>query len=89
MGKPLFPFSSPSKKQHTLNPNGGARVAQSVKTPTLGFGSGLDLVVRGFEPRVGLHTGDAEPAWDSLSLSLSLLPLTAPSLLSLSLSFEK
>ena len=34
-----------------------------------------------FEPRVGLRTGSAEPAWDSLSL-----PLSAPPLLGLSLS---
>ena len=30
----------------------GARVAQSVKRPTLDFGSGHDLTVCGFEPRV-------------------------------------
>ena len=49
-------------------------MAQSVKRPTLGFGSGHDLTVRGFEPRVGLRAGGAEPAWDSLALPLSLCP---------------
>ena len=32
----------------------GAWVAQSVKRPTLGFGSGHDLTVREFEPCIGL-----------------------------------
>ena len=50
---------------------GGASVAQLVKCPTLGFGSGHDLTVRGFKLRVRLHADDVEPAWDSLSLSLS------------------
>ena len=30
----------------------GAWVAQSVKRPTLGFGSGPDRAVREFEPRI-------------------------------------
>ena len=47
----------------------GAWVAQSIKCPTVGFGSGHDLMVNEFKPCVGLH---AEPAWDSLSLCLSL-----------------
>ena len=44
-----------------------ACVAQSVKCPTLGFGSGRDLAVREFKPHVGLHVDSVEPAWDSLS----------------------
>ena len=44
-------------------------MAQSVKHPTLGFGSGPDLWPREFEPRLG------PAAWDSLSPPLSL-PLT-------------
>ena len=28
----------------------------------IGFGSGHDLMVHGFEPRVGLHSGSTEPA---------------------------
>ena len=48
----------------------GAWVARSVKRPTLGFGSGLDLAVRGFEPCVGLCADGTGPAWDSLSLLL-------------------
>ena len=49
----------------------GTGVAQSVKSPTLDFGSGHDLMVREFEPRIGLGTDSTEPAWVSLSLSLS------------------
>ena len=47
---------------------------------TLDFGSGHDLMICGLEPRVGLCADSAEPAWDILSLSLSL-PLS-PSLCS-------
>ena len=55
---------------------GGAWVAQSVKCPTLDFGSGHDLMVDGIEPRIGLSADSVEPAWDSLSPSLSApLPL--------------
>ena len=46
--------------------------AQWVKYPTLGFCSGHDLTVPEFEPRMGLCTDSLEPAWDSLSLPLSL-----------------
>ena len=53
-------------------------MAQSVKRPTLGFGSGYDLTVCEFEACVQLCTVSAEPAWDSLSLSAS--PLLALSL---------
>ena len=52
-------------------PTRGTWVVQSVKRPTLGFSSGHDLRVRYFEPRVGLCTDGTEPAWDSLSPSLS------------------
>ena len=51
-------------------------MAQSVKCPTLGFGSGHDLRIREtelFEPCVGLYTVSAG-AWDSLSPSLSAPP---------------
>ena len=47
-------------------------MAQSVKRPSLDFSSGHDLMVRGFEPHVWLHADSEEPAWDSLSVSLSL-----------------
>ena len=47
-----------------------ASVAQSVKRPTLDFGSGHDFMVCSFEPHAGLCT-------DSLEFSLSL-PLLAP-----------
>ena len=39
-------------------------MAQLVKCPTLGFGSGHDLIVREF---VSSRADSAEPAWDSLS----------------------
>ena len=60
----------------------GTGVAQSVKHPTLDFCSGHDLRVCEFEPCIGLSADSAEPAWGSLSPSLSL-PL--PWLMSLSL----
>ena len=47
------------------------------------FGSGHDLAVRGFEPRVGLCAQSLEPASDSVSPSLSDPP---PFMLCLSLS---
>ena len=50
----------------------GTCVAQLVKCPTLGFGSGHDLRVCEFKPHTGLHTDSSEPAWDSFSLLLSL-----------------
>ena len=62
----------------------GLRVAQSVKRLTLDLGSGHDLTVREFEPRVGLCADSAEPAWDSLSLSLC--PSSLVHVLSFSLS---
>ena len=57
----------------------GAWVAQRVKCPTLDFHSGRDLVVCEFR----LCGDSTEPAWDSLSPSLS-----APHLLLLSLSLS-
>ena len=54
-----------------------------VKYPTLGFGSGHDLMVGEIKPRVGLHTDSTEPAWDSLPLS------SAPPLFTLSLKINK
>ena len=56
--------------------------ARSLKYPTLGFGSGHDLTVHEFEPCVGLCADSEEPAWDSLSLLLSV-PLLHPFSLSL------
>ena len=50
-------------------------MAQLVECPTLGFSSSHDLVVCGIEPWVRLLANSAEPAWDSLSLSLSASPL--------------
>ena len=66
----------------------GTWVAQLVKHPTLGFSSGHDLTVCGFEPQVGLCAISAD--WDSHFLPLSLHPLPALSLsLSLSLKIHK
>ena len=42
-------------------------MAQSVKCLTLAHGD--DLMVRGFESRIGLYVGGADPAWNSLSVS--------------------
>ena len=60
------------------------------------FGSGHDLAVREFEPRVGLCPAaqSLEPVWDSVSSSLSappllMLPLSRSLSLSLSLSVSK
>ena len=59
---------------------GAAWVAQSVKRSTLGFGSGHDLTVHGFDPHIKLCTDGTEPACDSLSPSLCAPPLFAFSL---------
>ena len=63
-------------------------MTQSVKCPTLDVGSGQELIVRGLEPRIRLCTDSAEPAWESLPLSLPL-SLSAPPLLALSLEINK
>ena len=54
----------------------GTWVAQSVKCRTLGLSSVHDLTVCGIEPCIGLCADSVEPAWDSLSPSLSLPPCT-------------
>ena len=70
----------------------GAWVAQSVKYPTLGLGSGHDLTVRGIEPHVGLHAGSGARLGFSLSgptpIMLSLC-LSVSLSLSLSLKINK
>ena len=55
----------------------GAWVPQSVKYLTLDFGSGHDLTVRESELRSGLGADGMEPAWDSVSPSLSAPPRPA------------
>ena len=45
-----------------FRPPRGAWVAQSVKRLTLDFGSGHDLTLHEFEPRVGLYAVSVEPA---------------------------
>ena len=64
----------------------GAWVVQSLKGLTLGFCSGHDLTVCGFELCIWLHADSAEPAWDSLSLSLSA---PRPGYLSLKINLKK
>ena len=59
-------------------------MAQLVRCRTLDLGSGHDLTVREFEPHVGLCAGSGEPAWDSVSPSLSAPPPLALAPLSLS-----
>ena len=76
---------------HTFKTTGshwGAWVAQSVRRPSLGFGSGHDRRVCEFEPRIRLRADHAELAWDSVSLSCSAPALLARSL-SLSLKINK
>ena len=46
--------------------------AQSIKCPTLDFGSGHALIVHEFEPHFRLCADGAEHAWGSLPPSLSL-----------------
>ena len=58
----------------------GAWVAQSVKRLSLDFGSGYDLMAYEFKSYIGLCADSVEPAWDSLSPSLSGSPLLTPSL---------
>ena len=65
---------------YTRSGYGGAWVAQLVKRPTLDFGSGHDLMAHEIEPHVGLCADSEEPAWDSLSLSLSLSLCSFPTL---------
>ena len=57
---------------------GGTWVAQSVEHPTVDLGSGHDLTVPESSPKScsGLCAYSWEPAWDSLSLPLSVLPLS-------------
>ena len=59
---------------------GGTWVAQSVKCSTLGFGSGCALKGQELKPHIGLCADSADPAWDSLSPSLSLFPVHSISL---------
>ena len=54
-------------------------MAQLAKHLTLDFGSGHDLMIREFEPHMGLCADSAEPTWHSLSLCISpvhALPLS-------------
>ena len=57
-----------------MNYHRGSWVSQSVKHLMHDFGSGHDVTVREFELHVGLPDDGVEPAWDSLSPSLSAPP---------------
>ena len=50
-------------------------MVQSVECLTLDFGSGHDLIICGMEPCIRLYADSTDPAWDSLSPSLSAPPL--------------
>ena len=70
----------------------GTWVTQSGKHLTLDFSSGHDLTVCQIEPGVRLCADSMDPAWDSLSPSLSLSLSVLPPLtlaLSLPLSLSK
>ena len=58
-----------------------------VKYPALDIGSGHDLTIDGFKALIGFSTDNMEPAWDSLSPSLSAPPPLSW-VQSLSLSFK-
>ena len=64
-----------SQRQNSIQNDSdwGTWVAQSAQLLTLDFGSGHDLMVHEYEP-VRLCTVSVEPAWDSLSPSLSVPP---------------
>ena len=62
----------------------GCLGGSSVKRLALDFGSGHGLTVREFEPRVGLCAGGVDPAWDSLSPSVSAPTCACSLFLSLS-----
>ena len=62
------------------------RAPRWLRSSTLDFSSGRDLTVHEIKPHVGLWAGSVEPAWDSLSLSLSL---SFPRLCALSLKINK
>ena len=47
-------------------------MAQLVKHPTVDLGSGHDLMGHEIESHIGLYADVVEPAWDSLSPSLTL-----------------
>ena len=49
-------------------------MVQSVKHPTLDFSSDHYVMIHRFEPHVRVCADITEPAWDSLSLSLSTPP---------------
>ena len=66
----------------------GTWVTQSIKRPTLCFGSGHGLTGCGFEPHVWFCNDGMEPAWDSVSYSL-LHSASPPLMLSLSLKINK
>ena len=70
----------------------GHWVAQSIKRLTLDFSLGHDLTLHEIEPRTRLCADSMDPAWDSLSPSLSLSapsPLVHMHMCSFSLALSK
>ena len=61
-----FTFDSINKKNPGRLDGSGSQV--------LDFGSGHDLTVRGFEPRLRVCAHSSEPGWDALSPSLCPSP---------------
>ena len=75
------PLKNKNKKtQKTKNKTNLRRawVVQLVKHMTLDFSSGHDLTVYETRPHVRLWADSAEPAWDSLSPSVSAPPPFMP-----------
>ena len=51
-------------------------MAQTVKHPTLDFGSGHDLTAHEIKPYIDLCADNVEPPWDSFSPPLSQINVT-------------
>ena len=68
-------FVPPPPQVLNLNPPGAPGWLGQLSIQTLDFSLGHDLTVRELEPHIGLCTDSVEPAWDSLSPSLSTSPL--------------
>ena len=66
--QPILIIALKKTKTKTKKNLRGPWLAQSVKCPTLDFGSGHDLRVHGIEPCIKLCADNTEPAWESLSL---------------------
>ena len=68
------------KQKKKMAEGDGGWVAQLIEHQTLVFCLGHDLTVCEIKPCIGLCADSTEPAWDSLSVPLSLCPCPAFSL---------